>query len=261
MKDFFENITAKKIIILIVLISTVYLLVDGFFKRQAAQTEGYANYVEKREVEKNMEVLEKRNKINKQILFVTDSSLKQNSATLNSIRNIGYDLKMVSEPGLSYAVYNNVVELIQSNQLNCGTVIINGALFYDFTTGCIVGNMGDYKKETFEIEKRYSLCGRINAIDQLVDANTNIKNVIIVGTPCYKGKENREHDEATYKDTLTVVKMLCEINEINYIDVYSFTKDNPVEYNNGAEYNEEIQKYIYEQIYEIIGEYEKETKL
>ena len=254
-----EQRRAKRIGSLIILgVAILFLLVTTVKNHITAKKAGYKNYEEMQEALLIQEEEEQINKLNQTIVFISDTTINENSWLIEQIKSLGYDVQVISKQNINYNITMDYSLAVTTHQNDANTFIFNGGLITDYLIGSEVGKVGDLLND--------SICGNLEKLPyQYQD-----KNFIMISCPNYTyldysieemikevgNKRNPAEGEEnyTFKDYNTFTKMTAKGCGMDYIELYNKTLDKPINITSEIypEYNKEIQEMIFNELKNIL---------
>ena len=222
---------AQRILSIVILgIVIVALFFTNKYLDKKAIEEGYSS-LEDKQISETIEI---KLKDYKHILIVADDTMESDNLLVDNLKADGYKVSFSNGVSISY-INGSLDSLTFGNNIG----IISGGSLVDYLM-----NASEYKKTRAEVKK-----GVADSIELLG------KNTIVVTSPCYKFDTTEKFEsEIPYEEYMKMVVDECKKQNVRCIDLYTYTKNNPVlvTLNGPEELDDDTYNYIYNEIIPMI---------
>lgn len=224
----------------IILILAFFAGLDSLQNITNAKKNGFKNVSEyeaylKEELEKEKE---------KEITIYTNGNIKDDEYFVETLKENGFYPTVKEDASYNYSSFYMYTK--DTDRIN----IIDTNIYSDYLSSIITNEDEKDEENNEKIEKVLS------SITDTMEAFSE-KDIIII-SPKYKITDEEEKTlkaksgKYSYEDFINVIIAGCEKNNLSYINLYEYTKNNPIKIEEVNMYNKNIQEYMTNEILKIL---------
>ncbi len=214
----------------------IFIIINGYFNDKKARKEGFENYQEYSAYLEEQEARENA----KNIVIYTSGTIKDGSFLTEKLIDNGFTIKVKTDETYNYHTSRYAYRIDKTK-----TNIIDTSILYDYYK--LIIKDGNKIDNTMTSGKEIAL----NSITEFI--NSYGDNDILIISPNYvmskEVTDNIKKDGLLYEDVINAVIKGCKKYNKKYINLYEYTKDNPINNENVyEEYSKELQSYLLDEI-------------
>lgn len=221
----------------IFIIFIIFGAFNGFKGKRIAKNNGFDNIKEYNEYKRQEEK-------EKEIIFYTNGTIKEDSYLLTSLKDKGLRPEINILNSYNYTLPAQIA-FLDTEKRN----IMDVNIYHDYFSVAVEGEGKSVEEINEKMKETLMLA------EKTVTSYSE-KDIVIISPNYITDNEDeidKNNGDYSYEDFINAVVKGCEENNIDYINLYEYTKNSPIKIKDKVNvYDERIQKYLFEKIMNII---------